>query len=391
MRIGLDIRTVGKNRTGDETVTLQLVNNLLGNNQEDDFSLFTDEKELEALTKINTKFRQKEKKNFEIYSVLPAQKALWTLWSLPTFLKKSPVDVLHVQYITPIWLPGKIKLVTTIHDVSFARHPEFIDKKDLLLLNNFIPLSLKRADKIIAVSEFTKKEIVSIYKINPDKIEVIYNGGASEAFFRKSSKEEVAQFKKRNKLPEEFILYIGTLQPRKNIPFLLRNFVRFKERFGDNEVVSNIKLVIGGNRAGHNYDKKIDLEMAEIEKRMPEVAKQIIFTGFISDKDLPMYYKAAKVLCLCSYYEGFGLPAIEAMASETPVLATNASCLPEICLDAAVFYKHDDADDFIGKLFKINIDEDYRRILIAKGKIRTRSFNWKETARQVSELYGQFK
>lgn len=389
MKIGLDIRTVGKKRTGDETVTLQLVNNLLKNNRKDDFSLFTDEKKQEILAEIKAKFKQKEHKNFEVHSVLPAKKALWTLWSLPTFLKKSPVDILHVQYITPIWLPGNVKLVTTIHDVSFARHPEFIDKKDLFLLNNFIPLSLKRADKIIAVSEFTKKEIVDIYKIDADKIEVIYNGGAAEAFSLKSSKEEVAQFVKKRKLPEEFILYVGTLQPRKNIPFLLRNFVRFKEKFSDDEDIGKLKLVIGGNRAGHNYDKKIDLEMAEIEKRTPKIAKQIIFAGFIPDKDLPMYYKAAKILCLCSHYEGFGLPAIEAMASETPVLSTDASCMPEICADAAALYKHDDAGDFIKKLFKVTTDKDYKKALIEKGKKRTKSFNWKETARQVSGLYRQ--
>lgn len=391
MKIGLDIRTVGKNRTGDETVTLQLVNNLLKNNKKDVFSLFTDEKKQGVLAEIEAKFNQKGNKNFEIHSVLPAKKALWTLWSLPTFLKKSPVDILHVQYITPIWLPGNVKLVTTIHDVSFARHPEFIDKKDLFLLNHFIPLSLKRADKIIAVSEFTKKEIVDIYKIDPDKIEVIYNGGAREAFSGKSSKEEILKFAKKNKLPEDFILYVGTLQPRKNIPFLLRNFVRFKEKFSDNKDIGKIKLVIGGNRAGHNYDKKIDLEMTEIEKRAPELAKQIIFTGFIPDKDLPMYYKAAKVLCLCSHYEGFGLPAIEAMASETPVLSTDASCMPEICADAAALYEHENADDFSNKLLRIITDNDYQKVLIEKGKIRTKSFDWKETARQVSGLYRQIK
>ncbi len=391
MKIGLDIRTVGKNRTGDETVTMQLVTNLLKAKARGVFSLYTDTKEKSTLEEIEKKFDSKENNNFKVHSVLPAKKALWTLWSLPSFIKKFPVDILHVQYITPIWLPKKVKLVTTIHDISFARFPRFIDKKDLFLLNNFIPLSLKRADKIIAVSEFTKKEIVDVYKIDEKKIEVVYNGGASEVFSKKSSDQEILNFVKKNKLPKEFILYVGTLQPRKNIPFLLRNFVEFKKKFTTKEGIDNLCLVIGGNRAGHNYDKEIDSVMKEVERKTPKIAKQIIFSGFIPDKDLPMYYKAAKLICICSRYEGFGLPAIEAMASETPVLSTDASCMPEICSDAAMLYKQDEDGDFVKKLFKLISDKDCAEDLIKKGKARAKDFSWERTADKVMGVYKKLK
>lgn len=390
MKIGFDIRTVGKNRTGDETVTTQLMNNLLKIGKEDKFLLFTDEKEAGILKKIEKKFHSK-KKNFKIYPVSPSRKAFWTLWSLPKFLKKSLIDVLHVQYITPIWLPKEIKLVTTIHDISFAKFPEFIAKKDLILLNTFIPLSLNRADKIIAVSEFTKQEIIDVYKINENKIEVVYNGGASKDFFNKISDEKILQFIEKNQFPKDFILYVGTLQPRKNIPFLLRNFVEFKQKFAANEKVSKMNLVISGNKNGHNYDRAIDSEISEIERKFPQIAKQILFPGFIPEKDLPSCYKAAKIVCVCSKYEGFGLPAIEAMASETPVLSTDESCMKEICADAAMIYKHGDQDDFVEKLFQIVNNEDCAAELIQKGTKRASDFSWEKAAKKVLDVYKKLK
>ncbi|MBT3356132.1 glycosyltransferase family 4 protein [bacterium] len=393
MKIGFDIRTVGKNRTGDETVTIQLMNNLLEIDKKDEFLLFTDESDQTVLKEIEKKFYRdkKKKKKFEIFSILPSKKAFWTFWSLPKFIKKTTINILHVQYITPLWIPKKTKLVTTIHDISFARYPNFIAKKDLFLLKTFIPLSLRRADKIITVSEFTKQEIIDVYRIDEQKIEVVHNGGATEEFFKKRVETEIIQFKEKNNLPEDFILYIGTLQPRKNIPFLLQNFVKFKQKFAADRKVARMNLVLAGNKSGHNYDKSIDSEMTEIERRFPQIAKQIIFTGFIDGKDLPLYYKSATVVCICSNYEGFGLPAIEAMASETPVLSTNASCMPEICLDAAMFYKQSDPEDFIEKLFQIINDKDCAERLIEKGNRRARQFSWKESAKQTIKVYNQFK
>lgn len=386
MKIGFDIRAVGKNRTGDETVTRQLMNNLLMIDKEDDFLLFTDEERANTLEKIKKKFYS-EKEKFKVCSVLPSRKAFWTFWSLPNFLRKYPTDMLHVQYITPFWLPKNIKLITTIHDISFARFPEFIAKKDLILLKIFIPLSLRRADKIIAVSEFTKKEIIDVYKINENKIEVVYNGGASENFFGKISDKKITQFIEKNQLPNDFILYVGTLQPRKNVSFLLRSFVEFKQKFKANEKVAKLNLVIGGDKSGHNYDKSIDLEMTRIEKKFPQIAKQIFFSGFISDENLPLFYKAAKTVCICSKYEGFGLPAIEAMASETPVLSTDESCMKEICADAAMIYKHGESDDFVEKLFQIVNNEECVAELIQKGTERANDFSWKEAAKKTLQVY----
>ncbi len=393
MRIGFDIRTIGKNRTGDETVTLQLVDNLLSVGKRNRFFLFTDEKLPVLISEIEKRFNKKKKEtaNFKICSVTPSRKAFWTFWSLPKFVKKNPIDVLHVQYITPLWLPKKIKLVTTVHDISFARYPAFIAKKDLMLLKIFIPLSLKKADKIIAVSEFTKREIIKVYNIDENKIEVVYNGGATKEFFTEASDDAIFKFKEEKKLPEEFILYVGTLQPRKNIPFLLQTFVELKQKLAAKDEISNLSLIIGGKRFGHNYDSDIDTKLKEIKRNFPDIANQIKFVGFIADDDLPMYYKSAKLLVITSSYEGFGLPAIEAMASKTPVLTTDTSCMKEICADAAMIYRHNDPEDFISKLQEVVCDKTRRNKIVEKGMKRAREFDWNLAAKQTMNIYRKLK
>ena len=327
MKIGIDIRAIGRQRTGDESYTLGLVQALEETDQKNQYLLYTDTNNKGDLLRIEKKLGLSGK-NFKIVPVLPKNKMLWTFFSLPRYIKRNPVDILHVQYITPFWLPKRTKLITTIHDISFIRYPQFIGWKDLFFLKVLIPQALKRADKIIAVSEFTKKELIDCYATPKDKIETVYNVINKDNLIE-PTKEQLENLKKKHGLFNPFLFYLGTLQPRKNIPFLLKTFVKLKNDFAGDQSVDSLELVIAGNQLGHNYDRQIDIEIGRIKLNNPEIAQRIKFLGFVSDKDIPAFFGLAKIFVFPSLYEGFGIPLLEAMKHKTPVICSDSSCHKE--------------------------------------------------------------
>lgn len=384
MKIGIDIRVIGKNRTGDETYTRELTKNLLGIDKENEYFLYTDSDDPDYLARVKKILQLKKGQKVQITPVLPAAKMFWTFWSLPAHIKKNPVDILHVQYITPQFLPKKTKVITTIHDVSFNQFPQMIKKSDLFLLKTLIPLSLRKANKIIAVSQFTKKEIRRHYNdIQEEKIAMVYNGGASEEFYQEHSRDQISKILDKYKINSNYVLYVGTLQPRKNIPFLVEAFSRFKGKNKDKDFAKNLKLVVCGNRESHNYDRNID---AALEK-VGNISTEIIFPGYIEKGDLPALLQGARVFAFPSLYEGFGLPLLEAMASGTPVLCSGDSCNKEISVDAALIYRQGSKDDFSAKLANLLADGQLSGQLWEKGKVRSRDFSWEKCARQTLEVY----
>lgn len=383
MKIGIDIRTIGKNRTGDETYTRELVRNLLEIDNKNEYFLYTDNDDPDYLVRVKKTLQIKNSQKAQIVPILPKAKMFWTFWSLPMHIKKNPVDILHVQYITPRFLSRKTKIITTIHDVSFNRFSKLIKKTDLFFLKTLIPVSLRRADKIIAVSEFTRKEIMRYYEIDSNKITRVYNGGASEEYYQEYSGDRARRVLSKYKIGSDYVLYVGTLQPRKNIPFLIEAFSRFKEKNKDKEFSKDLKLVVCGNKKSHNYDCKIDAALRKIENASTE----IIFPGYVEKGDLPFLVQGAKVFAFPSLYEGFGLPILEAMASGTPVLCSNDSCNKEISTDAALIYRQGSKNDFSAKLLDLMTNESLQGRLRKKGRIRAREFSWKQCAKETLEVY----
>jgi len=388
MKIGIDIRAIGKKRTGDETYTENLIKNLLKIDQKNQYFFYTDitskNEALEIKNRINPGNRYK---NYQIISITPRHKMLWTFYSLPKYLENNPIDVLHVQYITPFFLPKGIKLITTIHDISFETFPKFISKKDLFFLKTLIPISLRRADKIIAVPNFTAREIERYFNVKKEKIKKVLNGVSIERFSADIPEDEIIKVEKKYNIKKPFVLYVGTLQPRKNIPFLLNAFEKLKNENENNEKIKKLSLVLAGNRHGHNYDKKIDTVIKRIKKTNLDVSKSIKLIGFVSEESLPVVYKSAEALVTSSLYEGFGLPIIEAMAAGTPVVYNDFSCFEEISGDAGLVYENEDENDFTKKIFNIIINSDLRSNLISKGKQRALFFSWEKCAEETLEIY----
>lgn len=389
MKIGIDIRSIGANRTGDEVYVLNLVRALARIDSFNQYFLFSDKskQELDELKK-SIFFDGKLGGNFSLVSILPRNKAFWTFFALPLYLMKNPVDILHVQYIVPFLLPIKAKIVTTIHDISFNFFPQHIKGSDLFFLKTLIPLSLKKAKKIIGVSDFTVQSIISYYYLDKNKVITVKNGGASADFFQKISEEKKEKIREKYSLKKNYLLSVGTLQPRKNIPFLMKAFINFKIKYAGKKEVDDLILAIGGNRKAVNFDKEIEKTEKEILKKHPELAEKIKFLGFIPQEDLPALYQTAEIFCFPSLYEGFGLPLLEAMASGVPVLCSNSSCFPEIAGDGAEFFLQNDQKDFTKKLFSLIIEKEKKSQLILKGNKIVKEFSWERCAKETLEVYG---
>jgi len=379
-RIGIDIRLIGKKRTGDEVVIFNLVKNMAQMDADNEFELFTDIADEKILKEISEQLGITGKNNFKIVSLPAKNKFTWNLWTLPKYLRQNPVDVYHTQYITPWFVPKKIKIVTIVHDISFNFFPQFIKFSDLFFLKALIPISLKRSDKIVGVSQFTRDEIIKFYNINPEKVDYIYDAVGDEFLSppagEEVSEEKIAEVRKKYDLPEKFILYMGTLQPRKNIPQLIEAYAATKNKLG------GIKLVICGNRQAYNFDKKIDEAVAK-----NNLSEEVFFPGYIDEKDKRLVFAAAQAFIFPSLYEGFGIPVLEAMSQKVPVLASDIPSLKEIAGQGALYFDTTSVADFSQKLYDICVNNDLRAQLIQSGMARINFFSWKNSAQKMLAIY----
>lgn len=384
MNIGIDIRNIGRRRTGDEVVFLNLVRELLKIDRKNEYLLFIDERTDGDLRELARRLGMADHLSARFVCLPARNKFDWNAWWLPRYLRTHVVDVYHTQYIVPLFVPKRTKVVTHIHDVSFRAYPQYISLFDRWLLKGLIPQSLRRADRVIAPSEFTKQEIIKYYAVPEKKITVIYNAVAPE-FFRgeewseESDREHIDATREKYHLPKRFFLYVGTLQPRKNIPMLLEAFDRFRKR---NIEGSDIKLVLVGNRQGHHFDSDIDDTVARLGR-----ASDVLFPGFIDQEDLPILMGLAMVFVFPSYYEGFGIPILEAMSRGVPVVASDIPALREAGGDAALFVAPDEGDRFVEVLQEACFSESVREKLREKGLVRARDFSWEKSARDLLVTY----
>ena len=301
------------------------------------------------------------------YEVVPG-KYLWSQAFLPVrlFLKKDVDIFFSPAHYLPRFCP--VASVVTIHDLSYLYYPGDFLKKDLYQLKNWTKYSLRQARRVIAVSKTTKKDIVRFYDLPEEKIDVIYNGGPR----RHPEPFDFAQ----GKLGVEgspFILYVGTLQPRKNIGTLLEAFSRFKQSYPE------FKLVVAGKK-GWLYE-----EIFRKVKNL-KLERDVKFTGYTSDSKLEELYKNAFFFVLPSFYEGFGIPVLEAMSKGCPVVASFASSLPEVGGDAVLYFDPESATDLLAKMKILKEDNALRVEFIKKGLKRVKDFSWEKCGRETLEV-----
>lgn len=292
-------------------------------------------------------------------------------------LFKSKCGIYHFfNFIVPPRIEGKV--ITTIHDMTYEMYPETMDKKNLKRIKDDIEYSVNRADKIITVSESSKYDIIKYLNVPENEIEVVYNGVEYNRFARDYNEEEKVKVKQKYSLPDNYILYMGTLEPRKNIESIVEAFKLFKEQSYLKE--KDFKLVIAGKK-GWMFESIFEL----VNKL--NLQENVIFTDYVDEKDKPLIYNMAQLFVFPSIYEGFGIPVLEAMASSVPVITSNVSSLPEVAGDAAILVDPKDTLSIAKNINDILSDENLKDELINKGHIQAQIFTWEASAEKLYEIY----
>ncbi len=300
------------------------------------------------------------------YKVVKPSK-LWTQIGLPIHLittSRKPDVFLTLTHYGPRF--SRIPTIVSVMDLSYLHYPQTFKKNDLYQLTKWTEYSVKKAKKVITISNSSKNDIIKYYKVRPEKVKVVHLG-LKNLSMNAPSEKDLKEFG----VNQKFILFVGTLQPRKNISRLIEAFSRLPK-----EISSDHQLVIIGKK-GWLYE---DILSAP-EKY--NVKDKVVFLDYISDEDLPNFYRKAEVFVLPSLYEGFGLPVLEAMRYGCPVITSNVSSLPEAGGDAAQYFEPEDVDDIKKSIEKVLTDRSLREKMIERGREHYKKFTWEKAAKEV--------
>jgi glycosyltransferase involved in cell wall biosynthesis len=338
----LDADVLGRRRTGDETYVAALLRELPRLGPGLRFAAVTRRPDLlpEGVEAVE----------------LPARsQALRMAVRLPRLLRRLRPALAHFQHVVPLWCPAPA--IVTIHDLSFERHPELMALRDRAVFGTFVPRAVRRAARVIAVSEQTKADLVDRYGVPEEKIAVTPNG-VDTTFGPDGPRAGGAPY----------ALFVGTLQPRKD-PLAAIEALAL--------VDGDLRLVLAGPDKGSEAEARRTAARLGLERR-------IAFTGHVEKDELARLYRGAACLVFPSRYEGFGLPVVEAMASGTPVVAAAAGAVPEVAGDAAILVEPGDPVALAGGIERALADRDR---LVEAGFARARLFSWTETARRTLAVY----
>ena len=372
MKIGIIAGIVEETRTGIGTYTYTLLQSLKDIDYQNEY--FTVSRK-----ELNPNFVDKD---HQIIIPVPSfmdyfQRSYfaWQLLILPFKLRRRhELSLIHDPFNLACFaiLDIPFKKVVTIHDIAPIVNKNNFRKIFVLLHKIMLPRVIKKTNIIITDSHFSKGEIVRYLHVNPDRIRVIYPG-IDKRFHPLPSSQPPMMLEKYN-IPKNFILYVGSTQKQKNVQALIRAYARIEKEISH-------KLVIVGTKifGGRNYLSKLikDLHLEE----------SVIFTGYISDEELPAFYNAASLFVFPSLYEGFGLPPLEAMACGTPVITSNRASLPEAVGDAGIMVDPDDIEGLAKAMVKLTTDEELRQTMIKRGLERVKLFSPEKAAAATIEVY----
>jgi alpha-1,3-rhamnosyl/mannosyltransferase len=354
----VDGDTIGRGRTGDEAYTVGLLRELPD-------------------AAPDLRFAAAVRDPAAVPPGLPPALALHALpvaapyrripFAFPALARRLGANLVHVHYFAAPRLP--CPAVVTVHDASFVRRPELLKTRDRLLFTRFVPGSLRRARRVIAVSEFTRRELLHHYDVDPEKVVVVPNGVGPE-FVPQPDAAGVVE--RRFGLRPPYLLFVGALQPRKNAPLLIEAYAR-----------SGLELPLvlaGGDRGGGPL---VDLHV----RSHPGLERRVRRLGHVVKADLPALYGAAEALVFPSLYEGFGLPALEAMACGTPVAASATTGLGEAVGDAALTFDPCSVEELASALRRIVGEEALRQRLRGAGFLRAAAHTWRRAAEGTAAVY----
>ncbi len=371
MRIGIDARMYGVGFTGIGRYTAELIDQLAKQDQDNDYVIFLRKEAFESFQVPNERFN-KVLADFPHYSIGEQLGFL-------KVLNNEKLDLMHFTHFNAPVLYS-LPFIVTIHDLTLSFFPgkkmtSFIHR---MAYHFVIRRVTKNAKKIIAVSNNTKNDLIKALKVNPEKVEVVYNGVS--ATFGGVTPTPRPDLMKKLGLSKPFFLYTGVWRDHKNIVGLLKAFAAFNEETGKQH-----ELVITGPHNPTYHEVPDTIKELNIEK-------DVHLVGLVSEEDIYALYLNALAYVFPSFYEGFGLPPLEAMQCGTPTLVSNVSALPEVCGEGnSLFFDPRNLDDIKEKMKIIATDASVRQRLIDRGKERVKFFNWEKMASSVLKIYNSFE
>ena len=367
MHIAIDAHSVGTGLAGNETYAANLVEALAAEDGENLYTLYVTKEE--AARRFAGRWP-----NFRVRRTLPHTPLVRVPLTLSRELRRRPVDLLHVQYTAPPLAPCPV--VATVHDLSFEHLPETFRRRSWMQLRLTVRRTVRRAAHVIAPSEFTRRDLIETYGLRPARVSVTRL--AAPPHFRPARDEtELRRVRDIYGIGGEYILAVGSIQPRKNLARLVAAYADLRRRRASDKLP---QLVLVGQQAWLYGDT---LRAVAREG----VAEHTIFTGYVSERDLPALYSGALCFAYPSYFEGFGLPVLEAMQCGAPVLAGDRSSLPEVVGDAGLLVDPFDTAAIAGALARLVGDAGLRAELRDRGLARARLFDWRATARETLRIY----
>lgn len=368
LKVGINARYIQRKVTGIEKYILQSLTTLSKKDFQNDYVLFL----CNHAPGPKFNFRNNFKKfvtSFPTRSTFA--RIIWEQFWLSREIKKENINLFHgTSFVLPFFKP--CKYVLTIYDLSYLYYPESYTFLNRLYYLLFLKHSIKIADRIIAISEAAKNEIMHEFGVGERKISVIYP--SVDEHFGVIRKSTAQIFVEQNYLiSSPFFIFVGSLIPRKNLVRIIKAFDKIKNNVAH-------KLIIIGKR-GWLYDEIFETV------RILNLQNRVVFTNYVSEQDLPLFYNAADALIFTSLHEGFGIPILEAMACGCPVITSNKSSMPEVAGDAAVLVDPIDIDEIADAMMKIVEDEELRKKLVNKGFERAKLFSWENSAKKLLDVY----
>ena len=367
MHIAIDAHSVGAKLGGNETYATNLIEALAEIDQSNRYTLYVTKRE--AIERFANRWP-----NFSVKQTLPHTPLVRIPLTLTRELRQHPVDVLHVQYTAPPLAPCPV--VATIHDLAFEHLPETFNRRSWMQLRFTVRRTARRAAQIITVSEYSRQDISKTYRIASQRI-LVTPEAAPARFSPVTNETELKKVRKTYGIERDYILSLCSIQPRKNLVRLIEAYSLLRQSRPE---VKLPQLVLAGKRG---WLESETITAAEQNVR----GSDILFTGYVADQDLPALYSGALCFVYPSYFEGFGLPILEAMQCGAPVIAGNRTSIPELVADAGLLFDPFDTNALVEALKRILDDADYRAVLRARGLTRSGDFSWKATAQLTLKAY----
>lgn len=368
MRIAVNTRfLLSSKMEGYGWYTFEIVKRLVENHPEHEFIFFFDRK-------FDPKFIFGKNVTPVVLNPPARHPILFYLWneiSVTRALKKYKADI----YFSPdgyLSLKTKVKQINVIHDINFEHNPQDVPSAIRNYLRKYFPKFAKKADHIITVSNYSKQDICKTYSIPEEKITAIWN--AASLFFKPVDVQKRSEIQTSYSNGKPYFLFVGALHPRKNLSRLIPAFEQFKKQHPDDE---HQLLIVGEALFSKSFGEIVISN---------ELKQHIHFTGHLSLEDLALVMASAAIFTFVPYFEGFGIPMVEAMQSGTPILAGNLTSLPEIGGDAVLYCDPMNVDDITAKLAMIANNEQLKSELSAKGLERSKLFSWDESAERVWDV-----